>query len=43
MLRRQLQEVVANPSDIASLDYKALICEAANFRLITHPENRFEY
>ena len=43
MLRRQLQEVAANPSEIASLDYKALIREAAKFRLITHPENWFEY
>ena len=43
MLRRQLQEVAANPSEMASLDYKALIREAAKFRLITHPENWFEY
>ena len=43
MLRRQLQEVAANPSEIASLDYKALIREAAKFRLITYPENWFEY
>ena len=43
MLRRQLQEVAANPSEIASLDYKALIREAAKFRLITHSENWFEY
>ena len=43
MLRRQLQEVAANPSEIASLDYKALIREAAKFQLITHPENWFEY
>jgi len=43
MLQRQLQEVAANPSEIASLDYKALIREAAKFQLITHPENWFEY
>ena len=43
MLRRQLQEVAANPSEMASLDYKALIREAAKFRLITNPENWFEY
>ena len=43
MLLRQLQEVTANPSEIASLDYKALISEATKFRLIKHPENWFEY
>ena len=43
MLRRQLQDAVANPSEVASLDYKALIREAAKFRLIEHPENWFEY
>jgi len=35
--------ITANPSEIASLDYKALIRETAKFRLITHPENWFEY
>ena len=43
MLRRQLQEAAANPSEMASLDYKALIREAAKFRLITNPEHWFEY
>lgn len=35
--------IAANPSEIASLDYKALIRETAKSRLITHPENWFEY
>ena len=37
------RKVAANPGEMASLDHKALIREAAKFRLITHPENWFEY
>ena len=43
MLRRQLQEISASPTDIVALDYKSLIREGAKFKLIESPDAWFAY
>ena len=43
MLRRQLQEMSAIPTEVVALDYKSLIREGAKFKLIARPDAWFAY
>ena len=43
MLRRQLQEISASPTDIVALDYMSLIREGAKFKLIESSDAWFAY
>ena len=43
MLRGQLQEMSASPTEVVALDYKSLIREGAKFKLIARPEAWFAY
>ncbi len=43
MLRRQLQEMSATPTEVFALDYKSLIREGAKFKLIARPDAWFAY
>ena len=43
MLRRQLQEMSASPTEVVALDYKSLIREGAKFKLIARPDAWFAY
>jgi nucleotidyltransferase substrate binding protein (TIGR01987 family) len=43
MLRRQLQEISASPTEVVALVYKSLIRERDKFKLIESPDAWFAY